>query len=73
MAGFWDVPGPPKIDKKSKKSCSGRLWNAFEILDCFRDGFRKVWGESWEGFGKVLRGFWEGFGRVFEIYWEEFG
>ena len=32
LARFWTLPGHPKIDKKSKKSCLGRFWNAFRFL-----------------------------------------
>ena len=68
-APFWHVLGPPKIDKKSKKSCSGCLWNAFKIFDCFWNGFGKVCGESWEGFGKVLGGFRKNFRNLLGGVW----
>ena len=55
LARFWTLPGRPKIDKKSKKSCLGRFWNAFRFLYRF-----------WNGFGKVLGGFGEVLGRVSE-------
>ena len=69
LARFWDVPGPPKIHKKSKNrvrdACGTRL--KFWIV------FGTVLGRFGESLGRVLGRFWEGFGRIFEIYWEEFG
>ena len=61
LARFWEALEPPKINKKLKKSCSGRFWNAFRIFVYF-----------WVGFGRVWGGFGEGFGRIFEIFWKEF-
>ena len=65
LAPFWDVPGLQKSIKKSKKSCSGRLWNAFKIFDRFWNGIGKVWGRFWEGLGKVSEGFLNFLGRNF--------
>ena len=61
LARFWDDPGPPKIDTKSKKSCSGRFWNALFIV------FGTVWGGFWKGLGRVLGGFRQDFRDFFVL------
>ena len=71
FADFSDVgsilgrSGAPKIEKKTNKSCSGRLWNAFKIFDRFWNGIGKVWGRFWEGLGWVSEGFLNFLGRNF--------
>ena len=64
LARFWTVPGRPKIDKESKKSCLGRFWNALKFLYRFWNGFGKVLG----GFGEVLGRVSEGFLRFFRSW-----
>ena len=56
-ARFWGVPGLPKIDKKSKKLCSGRFWNALKTIHRFWDGFERVLDGFRKGFGRVSEGF----------------
>ena len=58
LAGFWEVLGLPKINKKSKKSCSGRFWNAFKIFDLLGDGLGKVLVRFGEGFERGSKAFW---------------
>ena len=58
MARFWDVPGPPKVNKKFNRSCSGRFSNALTFYYGFEDGVGMVLGGYWEGFGRVSEGFW---------------
>ena len=53
LARFWEAPGAPKIDKKSKKSCSGRFWSALQI-------FHRFWKRFWTAFGR----FWMDFGWI---------
>ena len=43
LARFWEAPGAPKINKKSKKSRPGRFWNAFGIQSRF-------WKRFWTDF-----------------------
>ena len=57
VARFWNLPGRPKIDKNSKKSCLGRFWNAFRFLYRFWNGFGKVLGRFGEVLGRVSEGF----------------
>ena len=35
LARFWGAPGRPKINKNSKKSCSGRFWSTLRIFHRF--------------------------------------
>ena len=62
LARFWEAPGAPKINKKLKKSCSGRFWNAFGIFDRFWKRFWSDFGRFWMDFGWILGGFLEIFG-----------
>ena len=58
LARFWEAPGLQKIAKNRKKSCSGRVWNAFGIS-------KRFWKRFWSNFSR----FW----MDFEIFWEDFG
>ena len=61
LARFWEAPGAQKINKKSKKSHSGRFWNAFGIQYRF-------WARFWTdfcGFCKELEWILEGFLNYF--------
>ena len=46
LLGFWEAPGPQKIEKKTEKLRKNRFSNAFS----FEGGF-------WDGSGAVLGGF----------------
>ena len=50
FGGFWEAPGGPKINKKLKKSCSGRSWNMFGFERGFQEGSGRVLGRFWEDF-----------------------
>ena len=58
LLGFWEAPGPQKIEKNRKKS---------EKIDFLTRSVLK------EGSGRVLGGFWEGSGRIFDGFWMDFG
>ena len=58
FARFWEARGPPKIEKKLKKS---------QKIDFLTRSVLK------EGSGRVLRGFWDGFGRFWGGFWMDFG
>ncbi len=47
-ARFREAPGVPKIAKK--KSCSGRVWNAFETQSDFGSDFGEIFGRFGEFF-----------------------
>ena len=64
FARFWEAKKFPKIDKKSKKSCSGRFCGALKIYDRFWSRFWSDFGGFWMDFGRFLGGFWEDFGRI---------
>ena len=57
---FGEGLGLQKIEKNRKKSCSGRVWNPFEIKSDFRGDFRRIL----VGFLKIL----DGFGKDFFIF-----
>ena len=50
---FGEGLGLQKIEKNRKKSCSGRVWNPFEIKSDFGSDFRRIL----VGFFKILDGF----------------
>ena len=61
LARFWEAPEAQKINKKSKKSRSGRFWNVFGIQYRFWTRFWSDLGGFWKDFGRILGGFWEDF------------
>ena len=67
LARFWEAPGAQKINKKSKKSRSGRFWNAFGIQYRFWTRFGSDFGGFWKDFGWILEGFWEDFWKDFTL------
>ena len=69
LAQIWEAQGPPKIDKKLKKSCSERFWTTLGIFDRIWEGSGRVLGRFWEDFGRFLDGFWMDFWR----FWEGLG
>ena len=66
LARFWEALGPPKIGKKSKKSHSGRIWNALRI-------FHRFWERFWSSFGRIWMDFEWIFGQIFEAFWKDLG
>jgi len=69
LAQIWEAQGPPKIDKKLKKSCSERFWSTLGIFDRIWEGSGRVLGRFWEDFGRFLNGFWMDFWR----FWQGLG
>ena len=61
LPGFWEAPGPKKIEKQSEKIRKNRFSNAFSFEGGFWDGSGAVWGGFWRGFGWILIGFWGDF------------
>ena len=61
LVRFWEAPEAQKINKKSKKSRSGRFWNAFGIQYRFWTRFWSDFGGFWKDFEWILEGFWEDF------------
>ena len=59
LSRFWEAPGPPKIKKKSKKSCLGRFGGFDRFTKRFKNNFGRFWMDFdriFEAFGKDLRG-----------------
>ena len=65
MARFWEALGPPKIEKKQKKSMFCRVPFGRGVLEGFWEGF-------WDDLGRVLGGFWKHFGKVLDGFGEDF-
>ena len=53
LPGFWDAPGPQKIEKKMKKSEK----IDFPTRSVLKEGSGRVLWRFWEDFGGVLDGF----------------
>ena len=60
LARFWEAPGAPKIDKKSKKSCLGRFWDVGAIWGAILDRLLQILDGFWQDFER----FWRLFGRI---------
>ena len=67
LLGFWDAPGPQKIEKNQKKSIFRRV-----------KFWRRVLGRFWGSFGRILKGFWMDFNgiwgrflKLFERIWKD--
>ena len=68
FARFWEARGPPKIEKKLKKSqkiAKNRFFNAFSFEGGFWEGSKRVLGWFWEVLGRFLDGFWGDFRENF--------
>ena len=76
---FWEVPSLPKINKKSKKSPSGRFWSAFgffvdfgsDVGSILKD-FELIFDEFWKDFGKILEIFWKDLASILKTIWRIF-
>ena len=54
LLGFWEAPGPQKIEKNWKKSEK----IDFPTRSVLKEGSGTVLGQFWEDFDRVLDGFW---------------
>ena len=64
LLGFWDAPGPQKIEKKWEKNRKS-IFRRVQF-------WRRVLGRFWGGFGRILKGFWMDFdgilGRLLKLF-----
>ena len=66
LARFWEAPGVPKINKKLKKSRSGRFRDFKSILGAILKRF-------WIDFGWISEGFGKNLGKMLGAFWKDKG
>ena len=71
LPGFWEAPGPQKIEKKNEKI-------DVPTRSVLKEGSGRVLGRFWGGFGRILKGFWTDFNgilgrflKLFERIWKD--
>ena len=74
LLGFWEAPGPQKIEKNQKKYKK----IDFPTRSVLKEGSGRVLGRFWGGFGRILKEFWMDFNEIlgrflkhFERIWKD--
>ena len=72
VAGFWEAPGRPKIEKNQNKSEK----IDFRTRSVLKDGSERFLGGFWDGFGRIFGKFsmdvgkhWDDFGKILVRAW----
>ena len=73
LARFWEAPGVPKINKKLKKSRSGRFRDFKSILGAILKRFSRILERFWIDFGWISEGFGKNLGKMLGAFWKDKG
>ena len=73
LARFWEAPGGPKINKKLKKSRSGRFRDFESILEAILKRFLRIWVRFWIDFEWISKGFGKNLGKMLGAFWKDKG
>ena len=73
LARFWEAPGAPKINKKLKKSRSGRFRDFKSILGAILKRFLRILERFWIDFGWISEGFGKNLGKMLGAFWKDKG
>ena len=73
LARFGEAPGAPKIDKKLKKSRSGRFRDFKSILGAILNRFFWILERFGIDFGWISEGFGKNLGKMLGAFWKDKG